>query len=157
MLLPETFTEKLTWAVGNCRSRRLPLSVMLVEVRGGRSDEPHELQLIGQMFETACRIVEVAGKQTEALSARRWALILPGCERQQAVRYAHELLHKMARALQRFGVRDDLPPPVMSAGVASVALPPKNFPPLDLQAAAERCLDAAHSNGASVVKSLEIF
>jgi hypothetical protein len=46
---------------------------------------------------------------------------------------------------------------VVSAGVASVTLPPKNFPPLDLVAAAQRCLAAAQSSGTSVVKSLEIF
>jgi len=156
-LLPCTFTEKLTLAVGNCRCKRVPLSVMLVEIHGGQLDEAHQQQLAAQMFETACRVVDVVGKQTEVLSTRRWALILPGCERQQAVRYAHELLHRMARTLQRFDVREDLPQPIMSAGVASVALPPKNFPPLDLQAAAERCLAAAQSNEASIVKSLEIF
>ncbi len=157
MTLPETLAEKLTWAVGNCRSKRLPLSVMLVESKGGQHDDPHEDQLLEQVFETACRVVDVAGKQSEAIASRHWALVLPDCERQQAVRYAYELLRKMDQALLRFGVRDDLPRRVVSAGVASVALPPKNFLPLDLLDAAGRCLAAAQSSGASVVKSLEIF
>jgi HD-like signal output (HDOD) protein len=157
MILPETLAEKLTWAVGSCRSKRLPLSVMLVESKGGQHDDPHEDQLLAQVFENACRTVDVAGKQSEAIAPRRWALVLPGCERQQAVRYAYELLRKMDQALQRFGVRGDSPRRVVSAGVAAVALPPKNFTPLDLLAAAERCLAAAQLSGASVVKSLEIF
>ena len=36
-----------------------------------------------------------------------------------------------------------------SAGVATVALPPKNFPPHDLLETAHRCLSAAQSSGAA--------
>jgi hypothetical protein len=46
---------------------------------------------------------------------------------------------------------------VVSAGVASVTLPSKNFQPLDLLSTALRCLSAAKASETSVVKSLEIY
>ncbi len=155
--LPEAFAEKLTWAVGNCRSRRRSLSLLLVELKGDDADDSYEQQLFNNVIETACHNVDAAEKRVEILAARRWALVLSGCDRQQAVRYAHELIREVDQTLQRYGVGDEAPTCVVSAGVASVTLPPKNFPPLDLVAAAQRCLAAAQSSGTSVVKSLEIF
>ncbi|MCH8840632.1 MAG: HDOD domain-containing protein [Planctomycetes bacterium] len=155
--LPETFAEKLTWAVGNCRSRRLPLSLLLVELKGADADDPYEKQLLNHILETVCHNVDADEKRVEILAERRWGLVLSGCDRQQAVRYAHELIREVDQTLQRYGVGDEAPTCVVSAGVASVTLPLKNFRPLDLVAAAQRCLAAAQSSGTSVVKSLEIF
>ena len=45
----------------------------------------------------------------------------------------------------------------VSIGVASVALPPKNFPAAELIRAAERCLNGARLSGGNAVKSLEIY
>jgi GGDEF domain-containing protein len=45
----------------------------------------------------------------------------------------------------------------ISVGAATVALPPKNFPPEDLLAAAERCLYGSAASGGNVVKSIEIY
>jgi hypothetical protein len=42
-------------------------------------------------------------------------------------------------------------------GVASVALPPKNFPAEELIRAAERCLNGARLAGGNAVKSIEIY
>ena len=46
---------------------------------------------------------------------------------------------------------------IVGVGVASVALPPQSFPPLDLLETANRCLSAAQSGEAFGVKSLEIY
>ena len=155
--LPEAFAEKLTWAVGNCRARRRSLSLLLVELKGDDANDLHEQRLLNDVTETACHNVDAAEKRVEILAERRWALVLSNCDRQQAVRYAHELIREVDQTLERYGVGDEAPTCVVSAGVASVTLPPKNFPPLDLVAAAQRCLAAAQSSGTSVVKSLEIF
>ena len=45
----------------------------------------------------------------------------------------------------------------LDVGVATVAQPPKNFPPRDLLDGAERCLYASHASGGGVVKSIEIY
>lgn len=44
----------------------------------------------------------------------------------------------------------------LSAGVATVSLPSRNFPPLELIMAAERCLDAAQLAGGNQLKSIEL-
>ena len=45
----------------------------------------------------------------------------------------------------------------LDVGVATVAQPPKNFPPRDLLDGADRCLYASHASGGGVVKSIEIY
>lgn len=155
--LPVAFAEKLTWAVGNCRSRRLSLSLLYVELRGGNEGSPEEQQWLSRVLETACYEVDASEKRVEQLEARRWTLILPGYDRQQTVRFANELIREVEQTLQQYYMEDETFPFVVSVGVASVTLPPKNFPPLDLVAAAQRCLSAARSSETSVVKSLEIF
>jgi HD-like signal output (HDOD) protein/GGDEF domain-containing protein len=45
----------------------------------------------------------------------------------------------------------------ISVGAATVCLPPKNFPPEDLLAAADRCLYGSGASGGNVVKSIEIY
>ena len=44
----------------------------------------------------------------------------------------------------------------LSAGVATLALPSRNFPPQELVTAAERCLDAAKLAGGNQLKSIEL-
>ncbi len=155
--LPERIAENLTWTVGDCRSRRIPLSLMLVELRGDNVIDPRERQQLEHIVETACHNVDVDEKRIEILAERRWGLVLSGCDRQQAVRHAHELIREFEQARQQHDSGEEALSCVVSAGVASVTLPPKNFPPLDLMDAAQRCLAAAQSGGASVVKSLEVF
>jgi hypothetical protein len=43
----------------------------------------------------------------------------------------------------------------LSAGVATLALPPKNYPPQQLIDAAHRCLGGAQLSGGGNVKSIE--
>ncbi len=57
------------------------------------------------------------------------------------------------RSARRGGLRQ---PVTLSVGVATVALPPKNFPAEDLLAAADRCLYGSRASGGGVVKSIEI-
>lgn len=154
---PETIAENLTWAVGNCRSRRIPISLMLVELKGGSALDPHERQLIDHVLDTVCHNVDASEKRVEILAVRRWGLVLSDCDRQEAVRYANELIREFNQTLKRYYSGDEAPACIVSGGVASVTLPPKNFRPLDLVDAAQRCLSAAQSGGTSVVKSLEIY
>ena len=155
--LPQRIAEGLIWAVGKCRSERVPLSFVLVEVKDDEVIDPRERQLFNQIVETACYNVDVDQKRVEILAEQRWGLVLSDCDRYQAVRHAHELIREFNLALQQHAAGEEASRCAVSVGVASVTLPPKNFPPMDLVAAARRCLSAAQLSGTSVVKSLEIF
>jgi hypothetical protein len=157
MNLPERFIENLTWAVGECRSRRLPISLMLVELRSGGEFEPKQRLIFHRLVEAACHGIDADERRLEKLAEQRWGLVLPHCDRQEAVRHAHQAIREVNQQLERHPATEDLRRCAVSIGVASVTLPPKNFPPLDLVKAAQRCLNAAQSSETSVVKSLEIF
>jgi len=150
-------TAQLTFTIGHCRSRRQPVSVLLLEISGDSSNDAQGRPLLGQLFEMASRSIEVPDMICEVNNPCRRVMVLPCCDRHEAVRLAEdtiERIEKMARRLETTGTVLEY---VASAGVSSVALPPKNFPPQDLIETAQRCLSAAQSSGASVVKSLEIY
>ena len=155
--LPCGVAENLTWAVGDCRSRRRPLSLILVELNAGKVIDQSHGQRLREIVEIACQHVDAEEKRVENLSQWRWGMVLLGCDRQQAVRHAQELIREFNQALRQSDFGEEALGCVVSAGIASVTLPPKNFPPLDLLSTAERCLSAAQSSGTSVAKSLEIF
>jgi len=152
----ERIAENLTWAVGNCRSRRMPLSFVIVELSDRNIVSARERQLLSRAVETACHNMDAEEKSVEKLAEQRWGLVLSGRDRQQTVRLAHELILEVGQAMPHV-ISEEPARFVVSVGIASVTLPPKNFPPLDLMSAAQRCLSAAQSSGTSVVKSLEIF
>ncbi|NOY42327.1 MAG: HDOD domain-containing protein [Planctomycetes bacterium] len=144
---------QLTLAVGRCRSMRQPLSVVLFEVETETEPSERDEQLISHVLDVACREVDCEGMTVEVLAPCRRAIVLPGCERQEAVRHSQSTIQVVETALAGLQTLEG----VADAGVATVALPSKNFPPLSLLETAERCLSAAQTNGASVVKSLEVY
>ena len=152
----DEFSKSLTLAVGACRKRRCPISVLLVSCTAAASDESIADRLADQLTTAACR--QVFGKHVEvrALDEEK-VFVLPGCDRESAVSYADEVIESIQQSMTV--LRDSLGeiPCSVSIGVATVALPPKNFHPPDLIAAAQRCLAAAQSSDANIVKSIEIF
>jgi HD-like signal output (HDOD) protein/GGDEF domain-containing protein len=147
-------------AVATCRQARRSLSLLVVEL------DQYEDLLITSGRQAAERLVEQLGAQCRRIDHRgavvvqsrdlQYAVILPDCDRRQAVDVSNELVA---------GVRDSasssLASPTavasVSIGVASVALPPKNFPAAELIRAAERCLSGARLSGGNAVKSIEIY
>lgn len=153
----EEFKTQLTFTIGHCRSRRQPVSLLLLEMSGPSSSNAKTRSVLGQVLEMASRSIKVPNMICEIANPLRRIMVLPQCDRHEAVRLAEatiERIEKMARRLEAEGTVLEY---VASAGVSNVALPPKNFPPQDLIDTAERCLSAAQSSGASVVKSLEIY
>jgi HD-like signal output (HDOD) protein len=151
----DDLTIRLTLAVGGCRSRRRPLSVVLLAVDGARSMNAAEQQRAEQLLHTCCQ--ESLDESCESIERRgeaRRVLILPNHDRAEAVslaRRAVERLRRSAAQMERAGLLRQC---ATAAGVATVAAPAKNFRPLSLLETAERCLSAAiHSGG---VKSLEV-
>ncbi len=146
--------SRLTLAVGQCRSMRQPLSVVLLGVSTENSASEQEEQLISQTLDIASSKMKSEGFVVDAVGPYRRAMVLPGWERQEAVRYAQLTIKEVETALSQLELSVEC---VADAGVATVALPLKNFSPPKLLETASRCLAAAQSSGASTVKSLEIY
>ena len=159
-LLVETevnFSNTLTMAVGHCRAQRQPVSLILLGAVGESTLDKTDAPRISQMVDFVCVNEDVPGLVVEPLKTCQRALVLPDFDRLQAARFAHRLIDQLQRMIRKWetaGVSLDC---LVGAGVASVALPPKNFPPLDLLKTARRCLAAVHSGGSPGVKSLEIY
>ncbi len=155
--LSKDFRDRLTWAVGRCRSQREPLSLLLVEVHDESVESWRELQVFSRAANEACHFFHATAFQVEAVAPGRYVVVLPEIERQQAVRIADKIIRNMEQAFDQMQQQEESSQLTISIGVASVALPPKNFPPMDLMITAQRCLAAARSSEMSVIKSLEIY
>lgn len=86
----------------------------------------------------------------------RFAVVIEDCDRQAAVALARRLV----RGIRQWSLSQNPAPTSavsLSAGLATLALPPKNFPAEDLIDAAQRCLYGAQSSGGDVVKSIDIY
>lgn len=151
------FLKELTLLVGHCRSRRQPVSVILLEIGGLSSSDAVGRQLVDQMLTRATAKVYEPEMLIDASNRCRRVLVLPNLERQEAVRLAEELLTEIDKMSEWLAAKGTSLKYLPGAGVSSVSLPPKNFPPQDLLDTAKRCLSAAQSSGSNVVKSLEIY
>ncbi len=148
----------LAAAVAWCRQSRAPLSLLLAEVDNyeglafdwGMEAASQALAWIS----TACR--RLTGPEWQSIAVREacFALILLDCERREAVEMGHGL-QVMARDLgQRSSSNFRLS---MSVGIATVALPPRNFASESLIDSARRCLFAGAGSGGDSLKSIEIY
>jgi HD-like signal output (HDOD) protein/GGDEF domain-containing protein len=147
-------------AVADCRMRRCELSLLLVEI--DRFEEwlaargPQGAELLVRLLHAACQSVDQADKTVLQTGEAHFSLLLPECDRRVAVQFGRELVHRM-RDLSRACGTSSTPKITLSVGAATVAIPPKNFPPDDLIESAERCLYGAQSCGGNSVKSIEIY
>jgi HD-like signal output (HDOD) protein/GGDEF domain-containing protein len=145
-------------AVAECRRRRAPLSLMLIEF-----DEFDELVFPLGLEKATALVRKFAAQATEivvdahstALGEGQFALLLHGSDRQQTVAVARRLM-QLASAGGRHSPHDE-GAVTLSIGIATVAMPAKNFPAADLVAAAQRCLFGASSGGGNGVKSIDIY
>ena len=85
----------------------------------------------------------------------RLAVLLPDCDRRQAVAVARSLIDRIAPWAVEQGVSDT--PIATSAGVAALAVPTSRSRPEELIDAADRCLFAAKASGGRVVKSIDVL
>ncbi len=142
-----------------CRQSRCGLSLLLAEPV--EADQlaltlgPAGLEQVRNQLYQACLAVDHSGRSCAPYGEFGFALILPDCERSAAVDYGHEIIERLRSAtsdgLDGFGRAS------AGVGVATVALPPKNFPASELLAAAERCLFGSLASDGRVIKSIEIY
>jgi GGDEF domain-containing protein len=143
--------------VRECRARRCELSMILAEI----DPNQHETLVHGAgaavaKLQSHARAIDHPEKALLEIGERQYALLLPDCDRRLAVQYGRELARSFSVARV---VEEDEPasPLTLSVGVATVSVPPKNFPPEDLVDAAQRCLFGAQASGGNSVKSIEIY
>jgi HD-like signal output (HDOD) protein/GGDEF domain-containing protein len=148
--------SKIAEAVTSCRLSRCPLSVVLVEL--DRVDDLiasrgiQGYQRLMKILRNACWSIGHPEMVCLQHGEAGFAMIFPDCERRRAVEIGTDLIHSVSQIAH--GASG---PVSLSVGVATVAMPPKNFPPSDLFATASRCLYGSHASGGGVVKSLEIY
>ena len=148
-----------------CRQQRCALSLLLVEI--DRFDEltythgPRFTRQLSRTIRAVCQGLNHAGAVMISLDPLRSAVVLPNCDRPDAVQYG-ELLVRTAPAL--FGPKEDgmvassaNTAVTLSVGAATLSLPAKNFTPDELLERTERCLYAARACGGNSLKSIEII
>jgi GGDEF domain-containing protein len=90
------------------------------------------------------------------MTAARFALLLPGSDRAAAVALGRQLIAATVAFSADQSPRGR-PVPKLSIGLATVAVPPKNFSARALIDSAQRCLHAARSSRKNALKSIEVY
>jgi HD-like signal output (HDOD) protein/GGDEF domain-containing protein len=147
-------------AAAACRTARLPLSLLCLEVSGqaellfalGESRSEEVLHAVQQL----CAGTEHAGARWLRTHEARFAIVLPNCTKQRAVQIGDELIAALPTTIIHLaGVAGATV--ALSAGAATISLPPKNFPAGELIERAGSCLYAAQAAGGDCLKSIEIL
>jgi HD-like signal output (HDOD) protein/GGDEF domain-containing protein len=147
-------------AVATCRQSRCALSLLLVEIRDfdriAQARGAEAAERLRWLLEAFCERLAHPDQACFAYGDAGNALILPDCDRRQVVELGNEL-HANARQVEAVRLGSSEQPFMLNSGAATVSLPPKNFPPKDLIAAADRCLYGSRASGGGIVKSIEIY
>ncbi len=147
-------------AVQSCRQARHALSLALLELDHADTVAMHigtsqvgrtmdRLQFVMQA------ILEGEGRVIH-MDNSRFAVVFEGCDRQPAVDFTRQLV-RCARKWSADQPTTHGHALSLSAGVATLAMPPKNFPTQELIDAAERCLHGVQLSGGDSVKSIDIY
>jgi len=150
--------SRLATAVTTCRLERWPLSLLLVGV--DRFEEvlrergPAFAERTDRAIDLACGALDHAFLDRLDAGEGLWAVVLPDCDRSQAVQYAGALVRSLSQLLA--AADSEWADLSLNVGAATVVVPPKNFPAEDLVDRASRCLYAARASGGGV-KSIEII
>jgi HD-like signal output (HDOD) protein/GGDEF domain-containing protein len=154
------FPRRVTLAVATCRQTRCPLSLIFVEidrlkeltVKKGRSEANRFSELLGLL----CARTEHPQATSIKLRDGCYALLLSNCDRPIAGALGHRLLTEVRRLCQR---HTDLAEArlTISVGIATTAMPAKNFSAHSLIESAQRCLHTAHLSGGNTAKSIDVL
>jgi HD-like signal output (HDOD) protein/GGDEF domain-containing protein len=147
-------------AAATCRSARVSLSLLCLELTGYAelifAVGPRRAERVLQAMAEACDGVEHDGARRLQTAETRFVLVLPDCGRRQAVQLGDALIAALRRTIG--ALAGDASATVnLSAGAATVSLPPKNFSAEELIDRAGRCLYAARAAGGDCLKSIEIL
>lgn len=143
--------------VATCRAARQPMSLLLMGL-----DRYEDLLLtlglggaerLGGMVELALRAVCDAADVRLPLGDGCYGVLLERRDRPRAAQVARDAMHGFAERTLRCSLPTSA---TLSAGLATLAIPPKNFAPQELIDAAQRCLSAAQRSGGDSLKSIDL-
>jgi HD-like signal output (HDOD) protein len=104
----------------------------------------------------ACGELEREQLTIVALSEMRSAAIITNCDRRAAIAVGQSAIDEFARAYAPSLGPQEGASPMLSVGIATASIVPKNFDAARMVERALRCLSAARSCGISAVKSIEV-
>ena len=139
-----------------CRQLKQPATLLFIEMSASEG----RWELAQDCLKNALSSLIRDTPRTEFLflryTDRRIAIMLQGCDRHMSVRFAKSLVSEL-RSDQGVpaNIADESFP--VSAGLATIHLPPVNFEIHQWIESAERCLFASYTSGGNIVKSIEIF
>ena len=147
--------SRVSAAIARCREQKASLCLVLFQVHKGlaRGNDPESYPALAKLV-TALERWSQYKDSGLVLSKNVIALLWEDCSRSDGFEIARHLLH-LAQASSQGDDGSLASGWTLSAGLATVTLPPRNFPPHDLIAAAQRCLSAALQSGVGAVKSIE--
>lgn len=156
-VLDPGLTARVGGAIQRARQARRPVTLALLEIErfgdllvqlgpSGMSELTHRLRVA---------LAEWTGQRGEAVLVSEccFALVWDDCARSEGVALARQALQEVKPwSRERLAGQWSL---VLSAGLATVEFPPKNYPTQELIDAAQRCLGGAQLSGGDTVKSIE--
>jgi len=147
-------------AISRCRKSRREISLALVELDDFETlflthGVEGTYQVAERLRSILVRLLDGEGRLLEIGDAR-FAVIMEDFDRQQAVSLVRHVVAGIRRASVENATHDEAIRSI-SVGLATLAMPPKNFPTHELIDAAQRCLDGVKLSGGDSVKSLDIY
>jgi GGDEF domain-containing protein len=112
-------------------------------------------KILKRLESTLCGILEGDGAVCQIVESR-FAVLMDGCERRRAVALAWKIVDSVRqwKLPASTTVQSGL---TVSVGLASLTMPPRNFPAEELLTASERCLSGVQLSGGNGVKSIDIY
>jgi HD-like signal output (HDOD) protein len=152
--------RNLALAATRCRERRQELSLIIAERSCGEvasdSLQAGTTEPTQHALSSASSALRNGKATIVVLPQGCVAAILPNCDRRDAIAIAHNAISSFNK---NSAVDSDLEgnaASMLSIGVATVSLVPKNFAASKIVESAMRCLTAARAGGISAVKSIEV-
>lgn len=153
-------TRPVQAAVDECRKRRQPLTLVLIEVdrfaelskKAGAAEAGRLVQLVNLL----CGRMGQPHMTQLANGPSGFALILPNCDRPSAAEIGNRLVREVRRLCEKHSDLADSRLSI-SIGVATTAMPAKNFTADALIAPAQRCLNAAQLSSGNSVKTVDVL
>jgi HD-like signal output (HDOD) protein/GGDEF domain-containing protein len=156
----EGLIGRIAMSVGHCRQTRSSLSLLLVKLDDlkkvtfycGVDETP---QVVTRLGMTVRNLIDGDGIICQ-LDDGLFAVLLEGCDRRRGVAQAWHVVDGVriwkypAPTLTQTGLS-------VSIGLATLTMPPRNFPAEELLTAAERCLSGVQLSGGDGVKSIDIY
>ncbi len=146
-------------AIAECRNTRCPVSLLMVGIDNYAEliaqHGTHVAAVVRSALARGCQRVVVGEGQCLRIGDSIYARIVKNSDRPHTVGMGRDLLQHMVEFLSTV-VGSERRPTTISAGAATLNLPPKNFREEELIDAATRCLWASQAAGGGVLKSIDV-